>query len=144
MLKKSFVTIAAVLMLAACSGEPAPAPPPPPSAPPPVSFMTFFDWGSAKLSEQSVATIAQAAQAYKSKGTARVAVTGYADTTGSDAFNMQLALQRANVVKGELVRDGVPDAAVSTTSRGETGLLVETGKDVKEPRNRRVEILIGQ
>ncbi|MFI4999279.1 MAG: OmpA family protein [Reyranellales bacterium] len=135
--------MAVASLLGACAQPPAP-PPPPVTVPPPVSFMTFFDWGSVKLSPQANATIAEAAQSYKSRGNGHVAVTGYADTTGGDAFNMQLSQRRADAVKGGLVGAGVPATAITTAARGESGLLVDTGPQSKEPRNRRVEIVVGQ
>jgi outer membrane protein OmpA-like peptidoglycan-associated protein len=45
-------------------------------------------------------------------------------------------------VKAELVNDGVPVAAIATQGFGETHLLVSTGPGVREPQNRRVEIII--
>jgi hypothetical protein len=41
-----------------------------------------------------------------------------------------------------LVRDGVPAQAISVIGIGEQGLLVPTGDGVREPQNRRVEIVI--
>jgi outer membrane protein OmpA-like peptidoglycan-associated protein len=117
------------------------APPPAPSAAPP-SFMVFFDWDRADLSEASLNVVRQAAGAYKSKGSARIRATGHTDTSGPEAYNMALSLRRANAVKNALVREGVPAAAIAVIGRGEQGLLVQTGDGVREPQNRRVEIVI--
>jgi OOP family OmpA-OmpF porin len=38
--------------------------------------------------------------------------------------------------------DGVPKAAIAIQGFGETHLLVSTGPGVREPQNRRVEIII--
>lgn len=142
MFRKLFVLIAAVSLLGACS-DPAVTPPPTPAPPQaPVSYMTFFDLGSTKLSDQSMQTISQAAQVYKTKVSARIQVTGYADTVGSPALNLQLSQRRATVVKDALVKAGVPAAAIATSGDGETGLLVNTGDQANEPRNRRVAIVI--
>jgi len=120
-------------------------PPPPPPAPPmvaPPSFMVFFDWDKSNLSSQALATIQQAAAAFKQKGNARITATGHTDTSGPEAYNMALSLRRANAVKDALVRDGVPAQAISVIGMGEKGLLVPTGDGVREPQNRRVEIVI--
>ena len=120
-------------------------PPPPPPAPPmvaPPSFMVFFDWDRSNLSAQALTTIKQAAGAYKSKGNARITATGHTDTSGTEAYNMALSLRRANAVKDALVREGVPATAIAVVGRGEQGLLVQTGPNVREPQNRRVEIVI--
>ena len=88
-----------------------------PAAPP--SFMVLFDWDRSNLSAQALNTIKQAAGAYKAKGNARITATGHTDTSGAPAYNMALSLRRA-----------------------EQGLLVQTGPSVREPQNRRVEIVI--
>ncbi len=118
------------------------APPPPPPAVAPPSFMVFFDWDRSNLSAQALNTIKQAANAFKQKGNARITATGHTDTSGSEQYNMALSLRRANAVKDALVREGVPATAISVIGRGEQGLLVQTGPNVREPQNRRVEIVI--
>ena len=121
------------------------APPPPPPPPPvvsPPSFMVFFDWDRSKLSQQALTTIQQAANAFQAKGNARITATGHTDTSGPESYNMALSLRRANAVKDALVRDGVSAQAISVVGMGEKGLLVQTGDNVREPQNRRVEIVI--
>jgi outer membrane protein OmpA-like peptidoglycan-associated protein len=104
--------------------------------------MVFFDWDRSNLSQQALNTIRQAADAYKTKGSARITATGHTDTSGPEAYNMALSLRRANTVKDALVRDGVPATAITVIGRGEQGLLVQTADGVREPQNRRVEIVI--
>lgn len=143
MFRKLFVLILAASALVACESSPAVTPPSTPAPPTaPASYMAFFDFNSIKLSDQSLNTINQAAQVYKTKGNARVTVTGYADTVGSAAANMQLSQRRANAVKDGLIKAGVPAAAITTTASGDTGTLVNTGPQQNEPRNRRVVIVI--
>jgi OmpA-OmpF porin, OOP family len=124
--------------------EPAPvaAPPPPPAQPAAPSFMVFFDWDRANLSAQALQTIKQAADAYKTRGQARITATGHADRSGPEAYNMALSLRRANAVKDALVREGVPATAIAVIGRGEAQPLVQTADGVREPQNRRVEIVI--
>jgi OOP family OmpA-OmpF porin len=61
----------------------APPPPPPPAAP---SFMVLFDWDRANLSQQALANIQQAADAFKQKGRARITATGHTDTSRPEAY----------------------------------------------------------
>ena len=118
------------------------APPPPPPAAAAPSFMVFFDWDRSNLSDQALNTIRQAADAYKTKGNARITATGHTDKSGPEAYNMALSLRRANTVKDALVRNGVPATAISVVGRGESQPLVQTADGVREPQNRRVEIVI--
>jgi outer membrane protein OmpA-like peptidoglycan-associated protein len=122
--------------------EAAPPPPPAPATPTAPSYMVFFDWDRSDLSQQALQTISQVAQAYKSKGSARITATGHTDTSGPESYNMALSLRRANAVKDALVRNGVPATAIAVIGRGEQGLLVPTPDGVREPQNRRVEIVM--
>jgi hypothetical protein len=142
MLKKLLGLVAAAYLLAACASEPPPPPPPPAAPPPPQAFMVFFDWDSIRLSPASLNVLEQARDAFKARQGARVTATGHTDTTGTEAYNMALSLRRANAVKDALVKLGVPAAAITTVGRGEAGLLVQTGDGVREPQNRRVEIVL--
>jgi hypothetical protein len=142
MLRKLLVVLATTLLAAACSSEPPPPPPPPPPVAAPQSFMVFFDWDRSNLSQQAVQTIGQAAAAFKSRGSARITATGHTDTSGPESYNMALSLRRANAVKNELVRQGVPADAITVIGKGESNPLVATGDGVREPQNRRVEIVM--
>jgi hypothetical protein len=104
--------------------------------------MVFFDWDSIKLSDASLNVLSQAVTAFRNAQGARITATGHTDTSGSPQYNMALSLRRANAVKAELVRQGVPAAAITTVGVGEEGLLVQTGDGVREPQNRRVEIVV--
>ena len=119
-----------------------PAPPPAPPVPQATSFMVFFDWDRSNLSQQALTTIQQAANAFKTKGSARITATGHTDTSGPENYNMALSLRRANAVKDALVQNGVPATAIAVVGRGEQGLLVPTPDGVREPQNRRVEIVL--
>jgi len=121
-----------------------PAPPPPPVAEPAktASFMVFFDWDRSNLSQQALNTIRQAADQFKATGKARITATGHTDKSGPESYNMALSLRRANAVKDALVRDGVPATAISVIGKGETQPLVPTADGVREPQNRRVEIVL--
>ena len=74
---------------------------------------------------------------------ARIAVNGCTDISGTSRYNMSFSLRRARVAPGELVRDGVGASAISIRGLGRTYLPVPTGLGVRQPQNRRVEIVIG-
>ncbi len=121
---------------------PAPVAPPPPTPPTTASYIVFFDFDRATLTAQAVTTIKQAAAAAKAGNRTRIGVTGHADRSGSDAYNMALSLRRANAVKDQLVREGIPATGITVVGRGESQPLVPTADGVREPQNRRVEIVL--
>ena len=122
-------------------------PPPPPPAPAPVaaparSYLVFFDWDKATLTDRARQIIHEAADNSTRVQFTRIEVNGYTDTSGTAKYNMGLSIRRARAVQAELIKDGVPAGAITIQGFGETHLLVPTGPGVREPQNRRVEIII--
>jgi outer membrane protein OmpA-like peptidoglycan-associated protein len=101
----------------------------------------MFDSGSTTVDAKATSTIKYFVEYCRPISKYRVALTGHTDTAGSAAYNMALSLRRAEVVKQALVREGVPAEIIVAAGRGETQLLVQTGDGVKEPQNRRVELV---
>jgi outer membrane protein OmpA-like peptidoglycan-associated protein len=127
------------------------APPPPPPAPTPVAaptpapartYLVFFDWDKAVLTDRARQIVAEAAQASTHVTYTKIQVNGYTDTSGTPQYNQGLSVRRAQAVAAQLVTDGVPKSAISIAGFGETHLLVPTAQGVREPQNRRVEIII--
>ena len=102
----------------------------------------FFDWDKATLTDRARQIIKEAADNSTRVQYTRIEVNGYADTSGTPQYNQGLSLRRARAVQAELVQDGVPQAAITIQGFGDTNLLVPTGPGVREPQNRRVEIVI--
>ena len=71
----------------------------------------------------------------------RLTVTGYTDTSGSPGYNQRLSERRANAVARALVRLGVSRSDMAISGRRENDLRVPTPDGVREPQNRRVEIV---
>jgi outer membrane protein OmpA-like peptidoglycan-associated protein len=122
-------------------------PPPPPVVPaaapaPARTFLVFFDFDRANLTERARQIIAEAANNSRTAGVTRIEVSGHTDTVGSARYNQGLSERRANAVAAELERLGVPRSSMVIQGFGFTRLLVPTGAGVREPQNRRVEIVL--
>jgi OmpA-OmpF porin, OOP family len=145
-MKRLFV-LSLMLAAAACASPPPPpvaaTPPQPPGPPPPSSYLVFFDWNSAALGPGASEVIQLAANAYRAGAPVTVQVTGYTDTSGSYRYNERLSVRRARSVAATLEQDGVPPSAMVVTGRGQNDLRVPTPDGVREPQNRRVEIVEG-
>jgi OOP family OmpA-OmpF porin len=126
-------------------GAPPPPPPPAPPAPPPPPvhqvFLVFFDWDKYNITPEGQRIIALAADHYKAGGRVQLTVTGFTDTTGSASYNQRLSERRANAVAAALERLGVPRSDMVVSGRGMNDLRVPTPPGVREPQNRRVEIV---
>ncbi|MDE1895915.1 MAG: OmpA family protein [Rhodospirillales bacterium] len=126
---------------------PAPAPTPvaaPMAAPAPApakTYLVFFDWDKYNLTPRATQIIAQAASDSHTQNVTTLEVNGYTDTSGTADYNMGLSERRAKAVAAQLVADGVPASEIEMHGYGETHLLVPTGSGVREPQNRRVEII---
>ncbi len=128
--------------------QPAPPPPPPPkpSAPPappagPSKFLVFFDFDKSSIQPDAQKILGEASDYAKKNGNVVIQVTGHADTSGSVAYNMSLSERRAKAVKAALSNLGISDDEIDVTWKGESQPLNATGDGVRDPQNRRVEIV---
>lgn len=124
------------------AGAPAAAAAPATRPTAPRVFNVFFDFDRSELSPEARTIVEQAARYAQEGGVARVMVTGHADRAGSDRYNQGLSERRAESVRQQLIRNGVPDGEIATAGRGESEPAVPTPDGVREPRNRRVEIVL--
>jgi OOP family OmpA-OmpF porin len=113
-----------------------------PAPAPARSYLVFFDWDKYNLTDRARQIIKDAADNSRKVSYTRLEVNGYTDTSGTPAYNQGLSVRRAQAVAAELVRNGVAKESISVTGFGDTRLLVATGPNVREPQNRRVEIVI--
>jgi len=136
----------------------APPPPPPPPAPPPPSvapapaaappppaqhnFIVFFEFDRATLTDDGKKVVEAAAEYAKTHGTASIDLGGYTDTVGTASYNVALSKRRADTVTRYLERLGIPQRAIKEAWYGKEHLRVPTPDGVREPQNRRVEIVM--
>jgi OmpA-OmpF porin, OOP family len=146
--KSGYSTQNIVASLTLKFGAPPPPPPvaaaPAPPAPPPVVrkvFLVFFDWDRAAVTPEGMQILQQAAAAWHAGAPVTIQVTGYTDRSGSPGYNQRLSERRANSVAVALQRFGVPQNDMAVSGRGENDNRVPTANGVREPQNRRVEIV---
>ncbi len=119
--------------------EPAPAPV---ADEIPRNFIIFFDWDKDGITPEAQKILEEAAQYAKQAGVARVVLTGHADRSGSDSYNQGLSMSRANNAMSTLIDMGIAGSAIAVFAKGEAAPLVATDDGVREPQNRRVEIVL--
>jgi outer membrane protein OmpA-like peptidoglycan-associated protein len=100
------LVVSLLLAIAACT-----APLPPASQ----KVVVYFQEWSAALDDNAQSAITSAAKWAAANPTLPLTVSGYADPEGSKQANIDLSRTRAQVVKDQLVTDGVsPDRIVLT------------------------------
>jgi OOP family OmpA-OmpF porin len=108
--------------------------------PAPAPLMLFFDWGKPDIRSDDQSVLDQAAAAWRARPGSRLKLSGHTDRSGSAAFNLAASRRRAEMVRDELVKRGVPRNAMRVASFGEVQPLVPTEDGVREVQNRRVVI----
>ncbi|MBP0491769.1 OmpA family protein [Pararoseomonas indoligenes] len=115
-----------------------------PAGTPAVSITVQFPTNSATLTPAAERALAPLGQALSSPELApyRFRIEGHTDTVGPDEANRALSQRRAEAVRDFLTqRYNVPAAKLEATGLGESQLLVRTGDNQAEQRNRRVQVL---
>ncbi|MEM7190441.1 MAG: OmpA family protein, partial [Pseudomonadota bacterium] len=118
--------------LAACRGTSA------------ANFIVYFGFNRTNLTDRARATLDEVVGAVQSMGATALSLVGHADTVGSAGYNQGLSERRARRVANALVDRGIPAGAMTLAGRGEQDLARQTGDNVREPLNRRVEITLSK
>jgi OmpA-OmpF porin, OOP family len=106
-------------------------------------YLVFFAWDQVDLTPVTQAVLDQVAADFARGQPSRVMLAGHADRSGTEAYNDALSEQRARHVAAALVARGVPEAVIEVQWLGERQPRIPTADGVREPQNRRVEIVFG-
>lgn len=109
-----------------------------------VNLTVQFATGSAELTPQAARTLDELGRALSSTALAgyRFRIEGHTDTVGSPEANKALSDARAaKVLQYLATKWSVDREKVQTAGLGEEQLMVPTGPNVPEPRNRRVTVI---
>jgi flagellar motor protein MotB len=104
-------------------------------------YEVYFEFDRADVTPGGQAIIRQAARSATAGNLVRLTLTGDTDTSGPREYNRTLSMRRADAVAHALIAGGVPPGDILARGVGESDLAVPTGDGVREPRNRRVEIV---
>lgn len=111
---------------------------------PTVNFTVEFETDSAKLTPQATRTLDELGRALTSSALSgyRFRIEGHTDTVGTREYNRALSERRAASVLDYLVaRWRIDPSKLEAVGMGEDQLLVPTGPNVSEVRNRRVAVV---
>lgn len=101
-----------------------------------------FDFNSANIKPAMRSVLDPFASNLRDDPKARIDIVGHTDSSGSDAVNNPLSVERAQSVRDYLVTRGVPAANVRTEGRGEREPVADNNSEAGRALNRRVEIFL--
>jgi len=106
----------------------------------PVSFFLYFLADTDEFTPGSKQLVGQIFAEIARRPAPEIVVIGHTDRVGTVPYNDALSRRRAERVRDELLKLGIPKVRISIAGRGEREPLIQTEDEVSEPRNRRVEI----
>ena len=126
------------------AAEPAPVPAPKPiSETVSLSAAALFDFDKDNIKEGAKPRLDEVANRVRSlEDVEAVNIVGHTDSVGSETYNEELSMRRANAVKNYLLDQGVDPSLVSTSGMGESQPVADNSTDAGRAQNRRVEITI--
>ena len=108
----------------------------------PITVTLYFKSDRTELTAGSANEIPGILDAIARRTAPDISIIGHSDRYGDEAYNHRLALRRARAIQQAIVEAGVDASAMDVTSHGENNPLVPTADNVREPKNRRVEVTV--
>jgi outer membrane protein OmpA-like peptidoglycan-associated protein len=103
-----------------------------------------FDTGHANIKPNMQPILDQFAQGLSSQPNTEVRIIGHTDSTGSDAINNPLSVNRAASARDYLVSRGVATRQIQIDGRGEREPIADNNTDAGRAKNRRIEIFLAE
>ena len=102
----------------------------------------LFDVDKAEIKPTAKDSIAKAAEVLVKYPDTYITVEGHTDSTGTAEYNQKLSERRADAVRDQLLRDGVPASRVSIKGYGESNPVADNSTPEGRQSNRRVQLEI--
>ncbi len=103
-----------------------------------------FDSGRADVKPNFRPVLDKFATSLAANPTSKVSIIGHTDSSGTDAVNDPLSLNRAARARDYLVDRGVASSRISIVGRGSHEPLVSNDSPANMAKNRRVEIFVAE
>lgn len=103
-----------------------------------------FDTGRSAIKSNFAPILTQFATSLNQNPVTTVTIVGHTDTTGSDAVNNPLSIDRADAARDYLVSRGVARNRIMTDGRGSREPVADNNTSQGRDQNRRVEIYVAE
>ena len=103
-----------------------------------------FDTGKAAIKPEMRPILDRFAQTLKDNPATNLRIIGHTDSTGSDAINNPLSLERAASARSYLADRGVAPGRIETAGRGAREPVADNGSEAGRAKNRRIKIFVAE
>ena len=103
-----------------------------------------FDTGRSAIKPNFGPVLNQFATSLNQNPVTTVTIIGHTDSTGSDAINNPLSIERAEAARDYLVSRGVARTRIATDGRGSREPIADNNTQQGRDKNRRVEIYVAE
>ncbi|MGH8831603.1 MAG: OmpA family protein [Polaromonas sp.] len=103
-----------------------------------------FDVGRSAIKPNFAPVLNHFATSLNQNPVTTVTIIGHTDSTGSDAINNPLSVDRANAARDYLVSRGVARTRIATDGRGSREPVTDNSTQQGRDKNRRVEIYVAE
>lgn len=103
-----------------------------------------FDTGRADIKANLRPILDQFAQGLTGQPNTEIRIVGHTDSTGSDAINNPLSVNRAASARDYLVSRGVESRRIQIDGRGSREPIADNNTDAGRAKNRRIEIFLAE
>lgn len=103
-----------------------------------------FDVGRSAIKSNMAGVLNQFATTLNANTATSISIIGHTDSTGSDAINNPLSLDRANSARDYLIARGVAVARFHTEGRGSREPVADNGSTEGRAKNRRIEVYVAE
>ena len=108
------------------------------------SYSIEFETGSANIRPSSYKLLDEIFESAVVAEGLKIGVYGHTDNVGNDAINTPLSEQRADAVRGYLLKKGLKENRMEAKGFGSTKPVADNSTEAGRAKNRRVEIVLGE
>ncbi|WP_294713210.1 OmpA family protein, partial [uncultured Fusobacterium sp.] len=104
----------------------------------------LFDFNKYEVKNKVKGSLNALAKALEENPDIRIKIDGYTDFIGSEGYNLELSVKRADAIKDYLANRGVKLSNISIEGYGKQNPIASNQTEKGRAKNRRVEFIISR
>ena len=106
--------------------------------------LVLFDFNKYEVKNKVKGSLNALAKALEENPDIRIKIDGYTDFIGSEGYNLEISVKRANAIKDYLTNRGVKPSNISIEGYGKQNPIASNQTETGRAKNRRVEFIISR